>query len=256
MSKKSSKMLFGVQGESDDDMVYSDEEEPEEEEEDEDEDEQIQAEELDEDSENEESFSASKKSQKQQKDIRKKIKLTEENEDDEEYRHEDDDDEDSDFEDKDELLEDEEDKDEDEDEDAEEDEEDEDEDNEEYKKYFKEQLTKDYIANVHPECIPVNMEEVEALLDVIRDEDGNIVDDFHKTIPFITKYEKARIIGQRASQLNAGAEPYIMLEPNVIDASVIAEMEFERKKIPAIIKRPLPNGAFEYWKLSDLEVLI
>jgi hypothetical protein len=32
-------------------------------------------------------------------------------------------------------------------------------------------------------------------------------------------------------------------------------MEFEAKKIPFIIARPLPNGATEYWHLHDLEVL-
>lgn len=125
-----------------------------------------------------------------------------------------------------------------------------------YNKYFNEKLTKDYIAEIHPECIPVNMFEVEALLDVVRDEHGIIIDEFHKTLPFITKYEKTRIIGQRASQLDSGATPYIVVDPNVIDSSVIAEMEFNEKKIPSIIKRPLPNGSFEYWRLSDLEILI
>jgi DNA-directed RNA polymerase subunit K/omega len=125
-----------------------------------------------------------------------------------------------------------------------------------YNKYFNEKLTKDYIAEIHPECIPVNMVEVEALLNVVRDEQGIIIDEFHKTLPFITKYEKTRIIGQRASQLDSGATPYIIVPPNVIDSSVIAEMEFNQKKIPSIIKRPLPNGSFEYWRLSDLEILI
>ena len=32
--------------------------------------------------------------------------------------------------------------------------------------------------------------------------------------------------------------------------------ELEEKKIPFIIKRPLPNGGCEYWKLADLEILL
>jgi hypothetical protein len=32
--------------------------------------------------------------------------------------------------------------------------------------------------------------------------------------------------------------------------------ELEEKKMPFIIKRPMPNGGCEYWKLSDLEILI
>jgi hypothetical protein len=32
-------------------------------------------------------------------------------------------------------------------------------------------------------------------------------------------------------------------------------MELQKKKIPFIIKRPLPNGSNEYWKVSDLKML-
>lgn len=125
---------------------------------------------------------------------------------------------------------------------------------EKYMHHFDKEITKDYILETHPECIPVNMEEVGAMLRVVRNKDGVIIDDFHKTIPFVTKYEKARIIGQRAMQLDSGATPYI--NPGIlIDGTSIAEREFEEKKIPVIIKRPLPNGAFEYWRLKDLEIL-
>jgi DNA-directed RNA polymerase I, II, and III subunit RPABC2 len=91
---------------------------------------------------------------------------------------------------------------------------------------------------------------------VVRDENGNIIDPLHKTLPFITRYEKARILGERAKQINSGAKPFVELEPNVIDGYVIALKEFEAKKIPFIVKRPLPNGGVEYWKFEDLEVLV
>ena len=91
---------------------------------------------------------------------------------------------------------------------------------------------------------------------VIRNKDGEIVDPLHTTLPFITRYEKARIIGERTKQLNAGANPFVQVEPSVIDGYLIALKEFDEKKIPFIIKRPLPNGSCEYWKMSDLEVLI
>jgi len=125
---------------------------------------------------------------------------------------------------------------------------------ERYMHHFDKEINKEYILETHPECIPVNMAEVRAMLNVVRNKDGVIIDDFHKTIPFVTKYEKARIIGQRAMQLDAGATPYINSE-FLIDGASIAEREFEEKKIPVIIKRPLPNGAFEYWRLRDLEIL-
>jgi DNA-directed RNA polymerase I, II, and III subunit RPABC2 len=35
----------------------------------------------------------------------------------------------------------------------------------------------------------------------------------------------------------------------------IADMELHQKVIPFIIRRNLPNGDFEYWKLNDLEIL-
>lgn len=132
-----------------------------------------------------------------------------------------------------------------------------DEDTDKYTHRFEKETTKDYIMQIHPESIPVSEPEMRSMLNVIRNAEGIIIDDFHKTLPFITKYEKTRIIGQRAAQLNAGAKPYIKLTETkgIIDSSVIAEMEFNAKKIPAIVKRPLPNGAFEYWRLKDLEIL-
>ena len=82
-----------------------------------------------------------------------------------------------------------------------------------------------------------------------------IIDNLHKTLPFLTKYETARILGQRAKQLNSGAKPFVKIPPNVIDGYEIAKLELEEKKIPFIIKRPIPDGTCEYWNVSDLEVL-
>ena len=90
---------------------------------------------------------------------------------------------------------------------------------------------------------------------VIRDNNGTVIDPLHRTLPFITKYEKSRILGERATQLNAGAKTMIEVDSDMIDGYVIALKEFDQKKIPFIIKRPLPNGAVEYWKLEDLEVI-
>lgn len=120
---------------------------------------------------------------------------------------------------------------------------------------FNKQLTANFISASHPECLPVNMQELTYKLPIIRNIHGIIDDDFHKTIPVLTKYEKARVIGQRASMIENGSKLFIYVDPSIIDSSVIAEMELNAKKIPFIIKRPIPNGVFEYWKLSDLELL-
>ena len=33
----------------------------------------------------------------------------------------------------------------------------------------------------------------------------------------------------------------------------MAELELAEKRIPFIIRRPLPNGGSEYWNVKDLE---
>jgi len=112
---------------------------------------------------------------------------------------------------------------------------------------------KNMIKEHHPELLHHNHFEIEALTRVVRNTQGIIIDPLHKTLPFITKYERARILGERAKQINMGAKPLIEIGPDVIDGYLIAENEFTQKKIPFIIKRPMPNGGCEYWKFKDLE---
>jgi DNA-directed RNA polymerase I, II, and III subunit RPABC2 len=127
---------------------------------------------------------------------------------------------------------------------------------ENYLQKFDEGIQKNIIADYHPEMISHNYSEIEALTRVVRDENGTIIDPLHRTLPFITRYEKARILGERAKQINSGAKPFVEVDINMIDGYVIALKEFEEKKIPFIVKRPLPSGGIEYWKFKDLEVLI
>lgn len=138
------------------------------------------------------------------------------------------------------------------------DEEDEDEEEEDdhYLQKFDESIKTNIIAEYHPELNAHNNEEVELLSRVVRNENGQIIDPLHRTVPFITKYEKARVLGERAKQLNSGAKPFVEVEPSVLDGYLIALKEFDEKKIPFILKRPLPNGGCEYWKMRDLEVII
>jgi DNA-directed RNA polymerase I, II, and III subunit RPABC2 len=124
-----------------------------------------------------------------------------------------------------------------------------------YLQKFDRELRENYILEQHPESISHNYDEIYNLAKVQRNKDNIIVDDLHKTIPMLTKYEKTRILGQRAKQINNGAKPHIPITPNMIDGYLIALKELEEKKIPVIIRRPLPNGASEYWHLKDLEIL-
>ena len=143
----------------------------------------------------------------------------------------------------------------DEEEEEEDDEEDGENEDDDYFKKLDENVKKNIIADYHPEIHQHNYEEIEALSIVTRNEQGIIMDPLHKTIPILTKYEKARILGERARQINAGAKTFIVVDPVMIDGYLIALKELEQKKIPFIIKRPLPNGGIEYWKLKDLEFL-
>jgi DNA-directed RNA polymerase subunit K/omega len=128
-------------------------------------------------------------------------------------------------------------------------------DDENYLQKFDQELTNNYIINNHPEDLVQNYSEVLTLSKIVRDDEGNIIDRFHKTNPILSKYEKTKILGLRTKQLNEGAPPLIKLSENIIDSYLIAEMELKEKKIPFIIQRPLSNGTSEYWALEDLEIL-
>ena len=130
-----------------------------------------------------------------------------------------------------------------------------DEDGNDYLQKLDSSLQQQIIADYHPELKSHNNVEIDILSRIVRDENGVIIDPLHKTIPFITRYEKARILGERAKQLNSGAKPVVDVEPSMIDGYLIALKEYEQKKIPFIIKRPIPNGGIEYWRFEDLEMI-
>ena len=110
-----------------------------------------------------------------------------------------------------------------------------------------------YINENHPEKNMHNQEEIEALSKVFRNKYGDIEDEFHKTVPFITRFEKTKILGLRARQLNKSPEQALVkVDMGIIDGYKIAEEEYKQKLIPFIIKRTLPNGSCEYWKFEDL----
>ena len=127
-------------------------------------------------------------------------------------------------------------------------------DEDEFKK-FDQDIKNDFIKEYHSELTQLSFEEIQALSTVIRDDDGNIIDPLHTTVPFITRYERAKVIGVRAKQIHNGSLPFVDVPKNVIDGQIIAEMEYKQKKLPFIIMRPLPDGKREYWKLRDLEII-
>lgn len=137
------------------------------------------------------------------------------------------------------------------------DDDDDEEEEEGYLKKFDKELRKNYLVDFHPEILSHNNIEIQTLSEVIRDpKSGIIIDDLHKTIPFMTKYEKTRILGIRAKQIDSGSKPFIRnSNPTLIDGYAIAQKELENKLIPFIIRRPLPNGGSEFWKIKDLQMI-
>lgn len=75
------------------------------------------------------------------------------------------------------------------------------------------------------------------------------------TTPILSKFEKAKILGIRAEMLSNGADPVIS-KPYPNNTYKIALEELRQKKIPLIIRRTLPNGNIEDWRLEDLIVKV
>ncbi|MCD6562323.1 MAG: DNA-directed RNA polymerase subunit K [Thermoproteales archaeon] len=72
--------------------------------------------------------------------------------------------------------------------------------------------------------------------------------------PWLTKYEKARIIGVRALQISLGAPSLIPLEEvKDKDPINIAIRELELKILPIIIRRWKPNGKYQDIPLKYLK---
>ena len=71
------------------------------------------------------------------------------------------------------------------------------------------------------------------------------------TSNFMTKYERARILGSRALQISKNA-PLMIDAGEESDPYKLAEMELQAQKIPFIVRRYLPDGSFEDWKVSEL----
>ena len=70
----------------------------------------------------------------------------------------------------------------------------------------------------------------------------------------LTKYEKTKIIGIAAQQIEGGRVPTIDI-PNYMSNPIdIAEYELNQKKTPFVLKRKLPNNKFEYWSIDQLDI--
>lgn len=94
-------------------------------------------------------------------------------------------------------------------------------------------------------------EEKEKEVEIIDYHQEQIKKQIRVTVPYLTKYERARLIGTRAEQLNKGSLPTVEVG-NLRSTLDIARKELEERKIPLIIRRKLPNNRFEDWKIEEL----
>lgn len=108
----------------------------------------------------------------------------------------------------------------------------------------------------HPECSLDYIEQVIPKIPLqVVPPGGEKADTNHRTYPFLTNFERTKIIGLRANQISRGSVPFVSVPKHITDVRDIARLELEQKRLPYIIKRPLPDGTFEYWRLSDLMIL-
>jgi DNA-directed RNA polymerase I, II, and III subunit RPABC2 len=108
----------------------------------------------------------------------------------------------------------------------------------------------------HPECNLDYMEQVIPKIPLqVLPPGGEQADANHRTYPFLTNFERTKIIGLRANQISRGSVPFVSVPKHITDVRDIARLELEQKRLPYLIKRPLPNGTFEYWRLCDLLIL-
>lgn len=132
---------------------------------------------------------------------------------------------------------------------------DDDEDPETYLQKFDLDVNNDLLMSHHPTQFNKNDSEISVLCQLTRNASNNVIDPLHKTTPFLTKYEKTRVLGQRAKQINSGSKPYVVVPDNILDGYIIAQMELAQKRIPFIVERPIHGGGCEYWRVRDLEIL-
>ncbi len=111
-----------------------------------------------------------------------------------------------------------------------------------------------YFQKENPEMSETNQEENPEATEETEHVDIVTLQEESKkrvTMPYMTKYEKTRIIGYRAGQISNGSVPMIDTS-GMHDSIEIAYQELIRKCIPVKIKRFLPDGTYEVWDANEL----
>ncbi|XP_043462096.1 DNA-directed RNA polymerases I, II, and III subunit RPABC2 [Leptopilina heterotoma] len=84
-----------------------------------------------------------------------------------------------------------------------------------------------------------------------EDGSGGVETSKRITTKYMTKYERARVLGTRALQIAMCAPVMVELEGET-DPLQIAMKELKQRKIPIIIRRFLPDNSYEDWGIDEL----
>ena len=96
--------------------------------------------------------------------------------------------------------------------------------------------------------------EVKSFLSTI-DEVTNDLSKTRKTLPILSKYEKAKIIGIRAQQISMGSYVYLDNVSGISNPLDIAKEELRQKRTPLIVRRNVPGRkgpTHEDWRIEEL----
>ena len=129
-----------------------------------------------------------------------------------------------------------------------------------YKKFRENEVTKDGKISEKDEAIIAKECEIIEKREIIeRDPIHEPIEVINKKGPVttgpptLTRFEKARIMGARALQLSFGAPSFIEIPEKATTSLEIAMEELNKRVIPIIIKRTLPNGDFQNIPLEQFE---
>lgn len=88
-------------------------------------------------------------------------------------------------------------------------------------------------------------------LEILKDGPQQIDKSKRITTRYMTKYERARVLGTRALQISMNA-PVMVDIAGETDPLKIAMKELRERKIPMIIRRYLPDNSYEDWNIDEL----
>ncbi|KAI4717125.1 RNA polymerase Rpb6 [Aureobasidium sp. EXF-10727] len=106
-------------------------------------------------------------------------------------------------------------------------------------------------ANIVTSGDPNAVARANANLGVKGLKEKRIDNDKRTTTPYMTKYERARVLGTRALQISMNAPVLVDVEGET-DPLQIAIKELREKKIPLVVRRYLPDGWYEDWTCEEL----